>query len=1017
LLLCFLLSLGMLLGPAHIAQAQERTGTITGVLTDAQGGVLPGVSVSLTNRQTGRITTVNTDGSGRYVASVDPGFYTLRFELSGFARQEVPDIEVLLGRTFDVNATMRVGTVTEAVQVTAESTPLVDTRSTLVAHNVSSEEIDRLPKARSFQSIALTSPSVNEGEIEGGFQVNGASGAENAFTVDGVVTNSLINGSSRQNTVFEYIQEVQVKTTGIPAEYGGALGGVISAVTKSGGNTFTGEGHYYFEGSAISAGPVKRLVLDPFDDKTVSYVQDEKDPITRNEFGGSMGGPIVRDRLFFFGSVSPRLISRTRTYSFTDATSDVKQDTTIMQAFGKVSYGSRRFNAYGTVLYTPTTTTGTLRAYNGTAPNVLSVTQASNQPNIDRGFEQEQTSTTFNADVILAGSAFLTARGGYFRDNYQDTGVPRTTPWRYLLSSVGMAGVPANLQGPVDTQNTPRVQITDFDTTKRAFFNADYNHTFQGGGWHTLKGGVGFQRTTNDVAKDYPGGLVQVVWGRAAQLPGQAPDGGAFGYYEVNSLGTNGLASADIISLYVQDQWQIGDRLTLSLGVRTEKENVPSFRPEIKEFPLSFGFADKLAPRLGASYDLTGDGRVKVFGSWGLYYDWTKYEIVRGSFGGDNWCIKYRALDDPAAFLNATFDNAPGRDIWQGAGGCRDRRVPNLTANRIDPNIKPMSQQSTSAGVEYQLNSRSVLTVHYVHNDLIRTIEDLGALIDGNEVYFIGNPGEGSSTITPTSAAPLTPAFNTPKPKRQYDAVEVGVNRRFADNWFGSANITFSRLYGNYAGLASSDEIRTPTQGGVFGSDQQQGGTIARQGGNVNRAWDLDEQMYDSHGNLDILGRLATDRPVVAKFYGGYTTPGGTHVGAFVYAGSGTPLSTYVSTDNSTELFVEGRGDMGRTPFLSRTNLLVSHEFRMTGSQRLRLELNVLNLFNQKTARHVYNYLNRTDDSSSISLFETNVANGYDYNAMIRASARGEDAFDPRYNMPDLFQDGTQGQFLVKFLF
>jgi hypothetical protein len=285
LLLCFLLSLGMLLGPAHIAQAQERTGIITGVLTDAQGGVLPGVSVSLTNRQTGRITTVNTDGSGRYVASVDPGFYTIRFELSGFARQEVPDIEVLLGRTFDVNATMRVGNVTEAVQVTAESTPLVDTRSTLVAHNVSSEEIDRMPKARSFQSIALTAPSVNEGEIEGGFQVNGASGAENAFTVDGVVTNSLINGTSRQNTVFEYIQEVQVKTTGIPAEYGGALGGVISAVTKSGGNTFTGEGHYYFEGSAISAGPVKRLVLDPFDDKTVSYVQDEQDPQTRNEFG------------------------------------------------------------------------------------------------------------------------------------------------------------------------------------------------------------------------------------------------------------------------------------------------------------------------------------------------------------------------------------------------------------------------------------------------------------------------------------------------------------------------------------------------------------------------------------------------------------------------------------------------------------------------------------------------------------------------------------------------------------
>ena len=132
--------------------------------------------------------------------------------------------------------------------MTGESTPLVDNRSTLIAHNVSAEEFDRLPKGRSFQSIALTAPSVNQGEIEGGLQVNGASGSENAFTVDGVVTNSLVNGQSRQNTVFEYLQEVQVKTSGIAAEYGGALGGVISAVTKSGGNTVPRRGPLLLRG-------------------------------------------------------------------------------------------------------------------------------------------------------------------------------------------------------------------------------------------------------------------------------------------------------------------------------------------------------------------------------------------------------------------------------------------------------------------------------------------------------------------------------------------------------------------------------------------------------------------------------------------------------------------------------------------------------------------------------------------------------------------------------------------------
>ena len=180
--------------------------------------------------------------------------------------------------------------------------PLVDTRSTIIAHNVTAEEIDRMPKGRSFQSVAMTAPSVNSGDIEGGFQVNGASGSENQFTVDGVSTNSLLAGHSRQNTVFEYLQEVQVKTVGIPAEYGGALGGVISAVTKSGGNAFHGEGHYYFSGSSLSAGPVQRLVLSPVDDRTVFTVQDDKQDDNRNEVGGSIGGPIVRDRLFFFGS-------------------------------------------------------------------------------------------------------------------------------------------------------------------------------------------------------------------------------------------------------------------------------------------------------------------------------------------------------------------------------------------------------------------------------------------------------------------------------------------------------------------------------------------------------------------------------------------------------------------------------------------------------------------------------------------------------------------------------------------
>src|SRR5262249_49354824 len=144
------------------------------------------------------------------------------------------------------------------------------------------------------------SPSVNSGQLENGFQVNGASSAENQFTIDGISTTSIITGASRQDAVFEILQEVQVKTAGVPAEYGRALGGVISAITKSGGNKFHGDVHYYYSGNSISAGPVQRLLLNPLDDKTVSYAQDHKNPSNNHEVGYSLGGYFVKNKLFFF---------------------------------------------------------------------------------------------------------------------------------------------------------------------------------------------------------------------------------------------------------------------------------------------------------------------------------------------------------------------------------------------------------------------------------------------------------------------------------------------------------------------------------------------------------------------------------------------------------------------------------------------------------------------------------------------------------------------------------------------
>ncbi len=998
------------------AIAQERFGGLSGVLTDSSQAPVPGATVTATNKQTGAARSVVSGDDGAYrIPDLEPGRYAVTVELTGFQKVQADDVLVLLGRTADFGAALKVGGVSEVVTVSGDNEKQIDLRSTTVAHNVTAEEFDRMPKARSFQSIALTSPGVNQGEVEGGFQVNGASGAENSFTVDGVNTNSLLYGSSRQDTQFEYLQEVQVKTGGIAAEYGGALGGVISAVTKSGGNRFTGEGHYYYSGNAISAVAVPRLQLSPLDDTTVLSARDAKQKNNRNEVGGSIGGPILKDHLFFFGSISPRFVRRTNNYLFSNGTEpgSIPQSQTVTQSFGKVTASSGRVQANVSLLSTPLRSTGTLPAYDGTGPQFISSSLAGNAAQIPRGFKQDQTNVSGNVNLTLTGASSLSVRGGVFSDKYADTGVSTTTAVIWNTPSIGLAGVPASLQLPKGAQNTPRVLITSKDDTQTSFFQADYNHAFNAAGSHLLKGGLGVRHTTNGVNSTYPGGYVLLDWGKSFVNNSGQTGTGTYGYYEVNDRGTRGTVNANMPSLYVQDAWTIGNRLTLNLGVRTEKETIPSFRKDVKDTAFEFGFGKKIAPRLGATYDVMGDGRMKAFGSWGRYYDWVKYELARGSFGGDTWLVNYRSLDT-LDVNSLSLANMPGRDLW---GGARDRRVPNF--DTIDPDLKPMFQDATNLGLEYQLSSTTALTVNYVHNKLTRAIEDVGSLdATGNEVYFAANPGEGVATTMFVTG--LTQPFNTPKPLRQYDALDLTISRRFSNNWFGSANVTISRLYGNYAGLANSDEISTPTTGVSSATAQQQAGSIARPGTAAGRAWDLDELEWDAHGHLDVRGRLATDRPVVAKFYGSYRLPFGTQVGGFVYAGSGTPMSTVVNTTNTIPVLVNGRGDLGRTPVLSRTDLLVSHEIGGRG-RRVRFELNVINLFNQQTATHIFNSLNKgaglARADSAIDLSGVDLAKGYDYHALILASPSGARALDPRYGKPDLWQPGTQGQFSIKYLF
>ncbi|HEU0121755.1 MAG TPA: TonB-dependent receptor [Bryobacteraceae bacterium] len=1008
--------------------AQERFGEIIGTATDPTGAVLPNVNVKVTNRATLRVVETTTGAQGDYnVPNLDPGRYSIRFSLKGFANYEVADVALGLGKTFRVNAAMTVASSEQTVQIT-DVVPLIDTTNTTMANNITAEEFDRLPKPRSFQNLAVLSTSVNSGALEGGIQVNGASGAENNFTIDGISTNSLVNGQSRQDAVFEILQEVQVKTGGISAEYGGAMGGVISAITKSGGNAFHGDVHYYLSGNSISAGPTKRLLLSPTDQMTVRYWQDEKQKNDINEFGYSLGGYFLKNRLYFFSAASPRFGRRTNNYNFSNGKEQdaIDQKSLRQMAFEKVSFDitkNLRGNAF--FLWTPTMSTGRLAGYNGECPNCSTATKAASQVNKTIGYFQPQTN--YGADItwMINPTTLLAVKGGRFWDNYKDTGLPSITPVTYQTSATALPfEIPAELRLPQNAYNTPRIQQSFFDIATRTYIQADFGKFLKLFGTHDLKIGTGTQKIVNSVLTGYPtGGYINIFWDRtfSSLVPGvPASQRGTYGYYEYHQIGTEGSTGANLGNVYIQDNWRIHPRLTLNLGFRWESETVPSFQRAVRETAFHFGWGQKFAPRLGASFDVFGDGRMKVYGSWGRYYDWVKYDLARGTFGGDYWRVKYYALDTPNVFsLNS--NNLVGRPLWNPAdlNAFRNRRVPGF--DTIDPLIKPMGTDNINVGTEFRLGAQTVVRASWVHNNLIRTIEDLGALVNGDEVYYYANPGEGNATMTPTSGA--TKSFPTPKAKRTYDAAEFQVTKRFG-SWFASASYVYSRLYGNYSGLGNSDEIRTGADGGgVYAVAQEATGVNARPGGNANRSWDIDELLWDAKGNLNPMGRLATDRPHAIKLYGSKTlnwgTRNATDFGIFFYGASGTPLTTLVNTVNGTQPFVNGRGDLGRTPFLTYTNFMVGHEFKFGEIKKIRLEFNADNIFNQKTSRHSWSEYNRAVQSAEINLASVDLAKGYDYKALVAGTADNKTglALSPLFGLPDLFNPGFSGRLLLKFVF
>jgi hypothetical protein len=1108
------------------AVAQETTAGIQGYVRDQSGAVVPKAKVEINSPALIGSRTVETDSGGFYrFASLPPGTYSITVSAVGFRVYKQSGIDLQVGRLPNIDISLQVGTTSESVEVTGTA-PVVDVTQSKVAVSVDEEQLQNLPKGRSFQSVIPFAPGARQEPLQSrrdqnsgrdtGFQIDGASDSENVYLIDGMNTTDVRRGGSGKNFQMDFVQEVQIKSSSFEAEFGGAVGGVVNAVPKRGSNAWHGELLSYFRSNALNATDPCSFPASPNAgaytpqsvtcfmranpttsvDTTARMDQGAELYVPKNdsrrilEPGFSIGGPILRDRLWLFTSYLPTIDTLRRTVNFTGANPGVRtftQSFTQHNEYTRLDYRvMNSLRVFAGWNYAYSRTTGALP--NPDSPLNQINTGASTDPTTlraDRGIVSPSSLYSFGADWTPTSRLVVAARYGYQFYNNEDRGT--LSGVKYIFETdfcCRTTGTPTTgLDGKVLNQafantlnytNLGDNTKVKFDSYKRRSLNVDASYLVsQFKGSHVLKGGYFRMAQINDVLSTFDPAQVRLDWG-ADYTPvtsttacdsiissnvtnyGSGAAGhcrGYAGYFIVRDGVTNsGKAFGNAQALYIQDQWTVGHGLTLNLGVRFDNEFVPPYRVGFRS--VTFGWTDKVAPRIGGAYDLLHNGKVKVYASYGKYFDIMKLGLPRGSFGSDYWHDCVYALDDPNYnVIQPTGAGGHGCPPSGPAPGVSGRFIENVDFRKtkdnpldpaLDPNLKPMSQHEIVTGVDWAIAPDWSLETRYSRKRLDNTIEDMA--ITDNLGFYIGNPGSAfsdilhrqalltGSTLSP-ALCPECPATSGHGAIRRYDGLEFRLTRRGGAKWFGSMSYTYSRLRGNYAGLSNTDI--TDGNGG-------------RHDPNNNRAFDLPTMWFDANGKYDD-GPLPTDRPHTGKVFGYYRLKWlgmETLLGAQQYAFQGSPLSTclpVVGTSSACE-WAEGRGNWvrlgrdsagnivsngiihnARTEPYFQTDFSIQHSIAVNKNrenQRLSFEANIGNLFNQRAVVAVYE--NTFQGSGLISTSRAarfpgdpgvdwnSLMRGFDY---IQASNAQKLILFNRYGQPNVFQAARSVRLAVRFVF
>jgi hypothetical protein len=922
------------------AFAQQGTSDLRGKVVDQQGAVLPGVSIVVRHQESGLFREIVSGEDGSFhLSAMTPGVYEITAELQGFKKYQQRDVRLEVGRSAQVTLTLDVGGLTESVTVSAEA-PLVDTSSKEIGGHISAQEFVDTPSFnRNFAGYLGMLPGVVASISATTFGADSISVAgQNVrnvnYTMDGSNNNDTFNGGNggaQARVPVEAVQEFQLLTSQFDAEYGLASGGIVNSVSKQGTNQYHGSAFVFFQDEKLATNEyfAKREGLEEAETK-------------QQQFGGTLGGPIIRDKAHYFASLERVILDAGVTTNIPTRPDLNRTDFESTRVWNTYLRADQQLNAANT---------WGLRWLRETSPQPLQIQDTNHTPSRHEAETDVDWTVVGNMSSVIGSTKVNTFRVSAVSEDVW-FGNPQFNSNGHDQKSLPPLLDYLSFEDQQSARATRRLDVAYGADNVFAWFLPGR------GGDHDLKFGVNYLYSTLRI-EDFS--TMNGEFDFNTDLPFDPNNPRT--YPERLTIRVPGplnfLMKGHFIGMFAQDKWKLRNNLTLSLGARYDLEILPTpnqdnplFADDPDGYPMD---ANNISPRVGFSWALDDAGRSAVRGGFGVFYQRTSYTFLTNMYGSqarfsDSFNVLFPTDGVDLGPRNGRFPTHPfltrGPVVDHAAIDALyppGTRIRNGGTVRFDnPDRKNAWARQYSLGYERQLGATVGLSFDFIRSEQRNQYvqKDLNPPVRDSTIVAQATPRRVNPLIG--SVGDWAAAVNTLVNEGwiDYTTFQVSGTKRASNGWQGRLSYAFSRGRGN-------------TPGGQ---------------GDASDSQFLDDLNLDRE-----IGPTSVDRPHIVTLSGSYDVPrtGGLKISAVYSARSGLPFSlrdtaldhdrngltgneylpagTYTMTtgDKDYTFDYEGGRNGGRGPNYQRLDVRTGYRFQLGGGRTLDAFLDVFNVTNE----------------------------------------------------------------------